>query len=281
MLDNVAQEMVTDCENMRAMMTQRRSTLEAQNDAADYKSRIIDDLFNFKRENGLLDTVRELETSNPALYKYIRKLEIVNTNIWCTTCDRQKSTDERPDDAYMREPSEMEKAIAAAVAASNAKLANKNVKNVDNVDAGDDTTDTDSTESDNDWDKFDKMAAADTAAVDDTEHNSFIDEYLSSIGAMGASNNTKRQGAPLSCPSAAKPAAMPTTKGATTDSQLSTRMDTLEKRVNDLFAQMNHLVGAVEHAINILEAPGEYQTPMSESTLFETGANMSAADFGF
>lgn len=257
MLDNVACELVTDCENMRAMMTQRRSTLDAQNDAADYKSRIIDDLFNFKRENGLLDTVRELETSNPSLYKYIRKLEIVNTNIWCTTCDRQKSTDERPDDAYTREPSEMEKSVAAAVAASNAKLAKENNEDDSNDNA--------------DWDKFDKMVN------DDADANSFIDEYLNSVGALGASNTTKRQGAPLPCPSVATSSA--TAKPAAR-STLDARMDMVEKRIDDLFAQMNHLVGAVEHAINILESPTEKYSPMAESTLFDnSAAGVSAADF--
>lgn len=81
---------------IRQRMNDARARMDAQNRAADLKSHLCDEVRKIKVKRNLVDVVKAFEETDPELYNYIRQLEMINTNIWCTKCDIQKNIGKRP-----------------------------------------------------------------------------------------------------------------------------------------------------------------------------------------
>lgn len=83
----------------RVMDRKNAARLQMQRQAAsdDIKSALCDKLRAEKMSVvGLDRKVKDLEDSDPDLFKYIRKLEFVQDGIWCSTCNRVKNIGGRP-----------------------------------------------------------------------------------------------------------------------------------------------------------------------------------------
>lgn len=89
-----------DNERIRDRMESRRAIMQAQVRADEIKSKLCDKIQEEKRKvPGLKERVAALETSDPDIFTYIRKLEIIQDGIWCPRCNLQKSIGGRKQDA--------------------------------------------------------------------------------------------------------------------------------------------------------------------------------------
>ncbi len=74
-------------------ITDRRTIARIKMEAQVAADAIKGELCNYVRETAdeyTIKAVQNLATTNPLVYKYIRRLESINNNIYCTTCDRVK-----------------------------------------------------------------------------------------------------------------------------------------------------------------------------------------------
>jgi hypothetical protein len=74
-------------------ITDRRNIARIKMEAQVAADAIKGELCNYVRETAdehTIRAVRDLATTNPLVYKYIRRLESINNNIYCTNCDRVK-----------------------------------------------------------------------------------------------------------------------------------------------------------------------------------------------
>jgi hypothetical protein len=76
---------------IRRTMQTRRELMYEQIRADDIKSQMCDRIADEKRQqDGLEQRIRALETTDPTMFEYIRKLEKINQGLWCTKCQRIK-----------------------------------------------------------------------------------------------------------------------------------------------------------------------------------------------
>jgi hypothetical protein len=74
-------------------ITDRRAIARIKMEAQVAADAIKGELCNYIRETAdpcTIADIKELATTHPGVYKYIRRLESINNNIYCTTCDRIK-----------------------------------------------------------------------------------------------------------------------------------------------------------------------------------------------
>ena len=92
--------MQDDNDRIRDRMDSRRAIMQAQVRADDIKSKLCDKIQDEKKKvPGLKEKIALFEKSDPDLYNYIRKLEIIHDGIWCPRCNIQKSIGGRKQDA--------------------------------------------------------------------------------------------------------------------------------------------------------------------------------------
>jgi hypothetical protein len=85
-------EMDSDKERIYDRMNNARARMQLQVRSDEIKSDLIDKLrLEKEAEEGLKNKVAELEKSDPQLFAYIRKLEYINTSIYCVKCDSIKN----------------------------------------------------------------------------------------------------------------------------------------------------------------------------------------------
>ncbi len=76
---------------IRARMAEAQDMMRRQERADNAKSKLCDGIQSHKgKVDGLKASVAELEYSNPRLYDYIRRLEYVQSGIWCDACANAK-----------------------------------------------------------------------------------------------------------------------------------------------------------------------------------------------
>ncbi len=81
-----------DMDRIQSRMNDARSRMERQLEADAVKSDMCDDIIKHKASiPGLPKKIRLLETEDPDLFNYIRKLEFIQNGIWCLKCDSIKS----------------------------------------------------------------------------------------------------------------------------------------------------------------------------------------------
>lgn len=69
-----------------------RAQMELQVRAADIRSALVDQLAAEKRANAeLAQQIEALKDTNAALYKYIKRLELIDKDIWCSNCESIKN----------------------------------------------------------------------------------------------------------------------------------------------------------------------------------------------
>lgn len=86
-----------DFVRIRSRMDERRSIANEQIKSDQIKSRLCDRLREEKTKVvGLADRVKDLEFSDPEMFKYIQKLEFVQDGIWCQTCNKVKKIGGKP-----------------------------------------------------------------------------------------------------------------------------------------------------------------------------------------
>ncbi len=85
-------EMVNDQDRIYARMNAARARMELQVKADEIKGALINKIMAEKAaEDGLNAKVAALETSDPQLWAYIRKLEYINQQVWCPKCEDIKN----------------------------------------------------------------------------------------------------------------------------------------------------------------------------------------------
>lgn len=73
-----------------ARANSRRKLFDAQAEMGEIQFELSNQIREICKSHGLVEFVAGLQDTNPALYKYIRRLELLNTNIWCDTCQSSK-----------------------------------------------------------------------------------------------------------------------------------------------------------------------------------------------
>ena len=94
--------MLVDADRIRDRIESRRAIANAQMRVDEIKSKLCDKIQEEKKKvPGLKEKISALEESEPEIYKYIRKLEIIQDGIWCPRCNIQKSIGGRKQDAQV------------------------------------------------------------------------------------------------------------------------------------------------------------------------------------
>lgn len=95
--DDAMAELESEGQRIRDRMAERRAFLEIQARSDELKASLCNKIQEEKAKiPGLRERINALETSDPELYKFIRKLEYIQDGIWCPTCNKQKTVGPRP-----------------------------------------------------------------------------------------------------------------------------------------------------------------------------------------
>lgn len=82
---------ISDMTSIYTRMDDRRELAAKQMAAQEIQFDLSNDIKNFRNKLGLDDVINAFQNTDPELYKYIRRLELINTNIWCNQCQNAKT----------------------------------------------------------------------------------------------------------------------------------------------------------------------------------------------
>jgi predicted nucleic acid-binding Zn-ribbon protein len=90
--DDAMAELESEGQRIRDKMAERRAFLEIQARSDELKASLCNKIQEEKAKvPGLRERINALETTDPELFKFIRKLEYIQDGIWCPTCNKQKN----------------------------------------------------------------------------------------------------------------------------------------------------------------------------------------------